>query len=57
MIEETIGKRVRQFKNEHETVHDEDHSEWPSAIKNDLVNAVDLKICEVKSFTINTLSI
>ncbi|GFX06281.1 histone-lysine N-methyltransferase SETMAR [Trichonephila clavipes] len=57
MSSSKVRKWVRAFKDGRENVHDEPRSGRPSAITDDLVNAVDEKIREDRRLTISTLAL
>ncbi|KAJ4451502.1 hypothetical protein ANN_02965 [Periplaneta americana] len=52
-----VRRWVRKFNEGRISVHDEQHTGWPSLIIDDLVRAVDEKIHEDRRFTISSLSL
>ncbi|GBO24059.1 hypothetical protein AVEN_265749-1 [Araneus ventricosus] len=56
MSEGMVRKWVRAFKGGSTNVHDEERSERPSVITEDMVQKVDAKVRENRRFTISSLS-
>jgi hypothetical protein len=56
MSEGTVRQWCRMFKDGLRNVHNEEGSDWPSVLCDDLVQSVDQKICERQCFTIAELS-
>jgi hypothetical protein len=56
MSEGTVRYWCRIFKDWRKNVHDEERSGRPSVVSDDLVQNVDQKTCERRSFTISELS-
>jgi hypothetical protein len=56
MSEVTVRQWYRLFKDGLTDVHDEERSDWPSLVRDDLVQSVDQNICEKRRFTISERS-
>jgi hypothetical protein len=56
MSEGTVRQWCRTFKDGRTNVHDEERSDRPSVVSDDLVHRVDQTICEGPRFTISELS-
>jgi transposase len=56
MSEGTVRQCCRMFQDGRTNIHDEERSDRPSVVSDDLVQSVVQKICERRRFTISELS-
>ena len=57
MSDGMVRKWIRKFNEGRDNVHDEPRSGRPSVVSDDLVGAVEAKVCEDRRFTISSLSL
>ena len=57
MSDGMVRKWVRKFNKGHDNFHDKLQSSWPSVVSDDLVRALEVKVCEDRQTTISSLSL
>jgi hypothetical protein len=57
MSDGMVRKWVKKFNGGHDNMHEEPQSGWLSVVHDDMVHAVEAKVCEDRRFTISSLSL